>query len=485
MRAPTSLQPRFAADPAAGRPVPDWANGHCTAALVGAPGDPEAIAEGSIEVVGGAGRNEDSPRDRQLLRFREQASRAARETDYYRRLFAGGADPETLSWEEIARLPLTGKESLRQRPSLFVRRGSNPVLRPTMAGTTGRSIQIAFSAAEVRAMIRLAADGDLLGVRLEPDDVVVLATDTGAIVGNMGIAGACSEIGALLLPMGQVAIDQALSLLTQTLEVPGKRTKPSFLWTTPSYLGAIVEQASSRGLGHRDFGFRRIVLSGDVVTAGLRARAGRLFGDAAISVYYGVTETLPFGGVECEQGHLHFAPDRGLLEVVDPTTGAAVPPGAVGNLVVTPLPPYRETTILLRYDTEDFARRLAAPPSCRRRNEPGVGELLGARPYAVRHDRGWTYPREVLEALEANPAVPLPARCSLRAVPTGVALEVVARTDDPAVRQAIARGLDAAGVPVRELRVVTTAEALPRPSGLRADLSATAADGIIASHANH
>jgi hypothetical protein len=54
---------------------------------------------------------------------------------------------------------------------------------------------------------------------------------------------------------------------------------------------------------------------------------------------------------------------------------------------------------------------LDGPLACTLRTQPATSDLLGKRRLAVRHDAGWTFPRQVLEALEALEAVPLPARC--------------------------------------------------------------------------
>src|SRR5712692_9027790 len=137
----------------------------------------------------------------------------------------------------------------------------------------------------------------------------------------------------------------------------------------------------------------------------------RLFGPPVrISESFAMTESLPLGGTPCGQGHLHFEASVGLVEVVDPETGAPASPGTVGTLVITPLPPFRETTLLLRYDTEDLVQAVVEPPTCRLRDLPATGPILGKRRLAVRLASGWTTPRDVLEAVEAVDTVPLPAR---------------------------------------------------------------------------
>jgi hypothetical protein len=101
---------------------------------------------------------------------------------------------------------------------------------------------------------------------------------------------------------------------------------------------------------------------------------------------------------------------------------------------------------------------------------PATSQILGKRRLAVEHADGWTTLRDVLEALEAVEAVPLPARCGFRAFGGGVAVEVVVREFSAAARQAIAGSLERHGVPVRSLRLVEHRRELEHPLPLRCDL---------------
>jgi hypothetical protein len=96
--------------------------------------------------------------------------------------------------------------------------------------------------------------------------------------------------------------------------------------------------------------------------------------------------------------------------------------------------------------------------------------LQGKLRLGIRHDQGWTFPRDVLEALEAVAEVPLPARCGFWAAPGGVAVEVVAQPDAPGLRRAIERSLEERGVPLQELHLVDDRSRLRRPLPLRCDL---------------
>jgi phenylacetate-coenzyme A ligase PaaK-like adenylate-forming protein len=184
----------------------------------------------------------------------------------------------------------------------------------------------------------------------------------------------------------------------------------------------------------------RIFVGGEIVTAGLKARCQQLFGAVQFVEGYGMTEPWPLGGALCPAGHLHFEPSHGLVEVLDPDTGAPARPGEAGTIVATPFAPFRETTILLRYDTEDVVRPIVRP-ACPLHHLPATTNILGKLRHAARHDNGWTFPRDVLEAVETIDAVPLPARCGFWAVPGGVAVEVLVDRDAPPVRRAVEHAL--------------------------------------------
>jgi phenylacetate-coenzyme A ligase PaaK-like adenylate-forming protein len=156
--------------------------------------------------------------------------------------------------------------------------------------------------------------------------------------------------------------------------------------------------------------------------------------------------------------------------VYNSETAAPARAGDVGTIVATPFFPYRETTLLLRYHTEDVVRQLPEPPTCTLRHLPATSPLLGKLALSVRHEQGWTYPRQVAEAVEALEEVPLPARYGFWAVPGGVAVEVVVRQVTRQVRQRIETNLQERGVPLQELHLLEDRSQLQHPIPLRGDL---------------
>ncbi|MGH2559889.1 MAG: phenylacetate--CoA ligase family protein [Thermomicrobiales bacterium] len=464
-------QLRFAFALASGRPIPGWALDRLVAEAAKTAREFGPLGADGAEGVTGPTLDPEARRTVQLHRFRSQAKRAAAETGFYSSLFRDlEIEPGSLDWEGIAGLPLTSKDALRADPDAFVRRGARPFLRAATTGTTGTPTRVAFSAAELRTMAGLSALAFLFGGQLGPEDVVLKATSTRAMLSNVGVAGACLGTRALLQPVGLIEPAATLALLAEGLRLPGRKPKVSWLSTYPSYLGQLVETGLALGYRPSDFGLERIAVGGEIVTEGVKRRARRLFGDVRFEVSYGMTETLPLGGTVCEQGHLHFEPSHGLMEIVGLDGGGPAGPDEAGTMVATPFPPFRETTLLLRYDTEDVVRALPESLTCLLRHQPATSDLLGKRRLAVHHEEGWTFPRQILEALEAVDAVPLPARCGFWAVPGGVAVEVAVGDDGPLARGLIERSLGEQGVPVRDLRLVTDPAELRHPLPMRCDL---------------
>jgi phenylacetate-coenzyme A ligase PaaK-like adenylate-forming protein len=414
----------------------------------------------------------DERRQIQLTRFRRLARRAAEQVPHYQQLFErSGLDPRRITWQQLALLPTTGKRALRERPEDFIARDSSPVLTIETTGTTGEPTRVAFSAYELQVMRALGTIGFTLGRLIDDEDVLVIATSPRA-VGSLNIATSAARIGAHVRPLGAQEPAQMLTALSARCRVPGHVDRPSLMSANPSYLGLLVEAATAAGVGPDDFALRRIFTGGELLTAGLRDRLTVLFGEIDIHETYALTETLPLGARPCRDGHLHFEATHGLLELVNPLTGTLAEPGVDATIVLTPLPPIRETTILLRYDTEDVVQALPAELHCELRHQPACSPLNGKLAGCARLDDGrLVTPRQIAEALEASPYVPLPARYRLDSCGNDVAVEAVVRDNaDAAARRDLVSRLSDTGVPLGELRLVDDPRELSAPMPLRGDL---------------
>jgi len=125
-----------------------------------------------------------------------------------------------------------------------------------------------------------------------------------------------------------------------------------------------------------------------------------------------MTEILPVTGRSCEQGHLHHDINTGHVEYLDPDTGVPAAPGALATVVVTPYFPYRDCMPVFRYDTRDLVQCLPDEAlTCSVSGLPATGKVLGKADQAVRLGRATVVtPRQLVEAVEALPTCPWPAR---------------------------------------------------------------------------
>lgn len=139
-----------------------------------------------------------------------------------------------------------------------------------------------------------------------------------------------------------------------------RKLKPSILIGIPTFLYHLLSQAVEEGM--RCENLRGIVLGGEKVTDGLRQKLHELATklgspNAQIIATYGFTEAK-MAWPECPVPHsqestgYHLYPDLGIIEVVDPETGRAVPSGQPGEIVFTPLD--SRGSVVLRYRTGDY-----------------------------------------------------------------------------------------------------------------------------------
>ncbi|HWV99805.1 MAG TPA: AMP-binding protein [Candidatus Acidoferrum sp.] len=139
-----------------------------------------------------------------------------------------------------------------------------------------------------------------------------------------------------------------------------RKFKPDVLIGIPTFIYHLLHQAAEEGVHCENL--RRIVLGGEKVTDGLRAKIGELVAELGarevdVVATYGFTEAK-MAWPECPfplgqpSGGYHLYPDLGILEIIDPVTGEVLPPGRPGELVFTPLD--ARGSVVLRYRTGDF-----------------------------------------------------------------------------------------------------------------------------------
>ncbi len=279
----------------------------------------------------------------QAERLRATVAAAHASVPYYRtRLDAAGVRPAAFAGlAELGRLPFTTKADLREHYPF----GLLAVPREQLArvhassGTRGRPTIAPYTRADLDLWSEMCARSLALGGGA-PGDVVHVAYGYGLFTGGLGLHYGAERLGCTVIPASAGQSQRQITLL-RDLGAVG-------LACTPSYALHLAEVAAG------SVRLRYGIHGAEPWTDAMRARIEAAFGGDAIDIY-GLSEIIgPGVACECREAKdgLHIQEDAFLAEVVDPATGAPLPEGEVGELVLTTL--RKEAMPLLRYRTGDL-----------------------------------------------------------------------------------------------------------------------------------
>jgi phenylacetate-CoA ligase len=142
---------------------------------------------------------------------------------------------------------------------------------------------------------------------------------------------------------------------------------------TPSYMLALLDEMEREGIDPRTTSLEIGIFGAEPWTQEMRVRLESRAGIDAVDIY-GLSEVIGPGVaqecVETKDG-LHIWEDHFYPEIVDPDTGAVVPDGERGELVLTSLT--KEAMPVVRYRTRDLTRLLPGTARTMRRIEKITG----------------------------------------------------------------------------------------------------------------
>jgi phenylacetate-CoA ligase len=170
------------------------------------------------------------------------------------------------------------------------------------------------------------------------------------------------------------------------------------------------EALRAAGLGPDDNPLKVGIFGAEPWSEEMRLRIEALHGITALDIY-GMCEVIgPGVAFEClatrqdladgRPGGLHVNEDHFFVELVDPVTGAAVPDGAVGEVVFTTLT--RQAQPVVRYRTGDLASLNRAPCACGR-TTVRMSRLVGRSDDMIIVRGVNVFPSEVEAAILATP----------------------------------------------------------------------------------
>jgi phenylacetate-CoA ligase len=169
---------------------------------------------------------------------------------------------------------------------------------------------------------------------------------------------------------------------------------------TPSFLMTILEKAKETGAAPGNgLSLQVALVTGEMLPESLRARARDEFG-VQVRQCYGTADVGSMG-YECYTAKGMHVPDEILLELVDPVTGDPVPPGSIGEVVVT-LPD--RTYPLVRFATGDLSILTDAPCPCGR-TSPRLLRLVGRVDQVTKVKGMFVHPEQVIQLEKKVPGI--------------------------------------------------------------------------------
>lgn len=309
--------------------------------------------------------NETLPREDlealQLRRLQAVVERVYHLVPFYRRrLDEAGVKPgDVRTLEDLRRLPFTVKQDLRDNYpfGMFATPMSQIVRIHASSGTTGKSTPVAYTQRDLETWSELMAR-TLAAGGTHRGDIVHNAYGYGLFTGGLGFHYGAERLGAAVIPVSGGQTRRQIMLLQDFA--------PTVLTCTPSFALYLAEVGQEMGVDFQKLPLRVGIFGAEPWTEAMRSEIENRLGLDAVDIY-GLSEIIgPGVSVECVEGKkgLHIFEDHFLPEIIDPATLEPVPPGEMGELVITTLT--KEAMPLLRYRTRDITSLDYAPCRCGR-----------------------------------------------------------------------------------------------------------------------
>jgi phenylacetate-CoA ligase len=268
-----------------------------------------------------------------------------------------GVHPNDIqSLDDIRKLPFTTTDDLRAGypfPLLSVPL-SEVVRIHASSGTTGKRKILTYTQKDVNDWADFFARCfEMAG--LTPEDRIQICVGYGVWTAGVGFQLGCERFGAMAVPAGPGNIDMQCELLVDL--------QSTVMCCTASMGLLMAEEINRRGLRDK-IALKKMIFGSERSSEAMRERIKEMLGLEEMFDIVGMTELYgPGTGQDCTRHEgIHYWADYYILELLDPETLEPVPPGEVGEMVVTTL--RKEAAPLIRYRTRDLTRMIDRPCSC-------------------------------------------------------------------------------------------------------------------------
>ena len=190
---------------------------------------------------------------------------------------------------------------------------------------------------------------------LSREDRVQIAVGYGVWTAGVGFQLGCEKFGAMAVPVGPGNLEMQLQMMVDL--------QTTVLGSTASMGLLMAEEIAKHNLREK-VALKKIIMGSERHSEAMDKRIKELSGVEDIYDITGLTEVYgPGTGLDCSKHEgIHYWADYYLLEIVDPETLKPVPPGEMGEMVITTLA--KEAVPLIRYRTHDLTRIIPGQCSC-------------------------------------------------------------------------------------------------------------------------
>jgi len=290
-----------------------------------------------------------------LRLIQEEGVRATLEKAYanvpcYRRKFdEAGLRPEKFrALEDLALFPFTTKEDLRLNYpyGMFAVPLRDVVRIHSSSGTTGKPTVVGYTKSDLESWAQLVARF-MTAAGVTDEDIVHIAFGYGLFTGAFGLHYGAERIGASVIPMSSGNTDRQLMIMQDY--------RSTALVCTPSYALTLADRMEKTGLDPKSLSLKVGLFGAEPWSEEMRQELEKRLGILATD-NYGLSEVMgPGVAGEClERCGMHIAEDHFVAEIIDPETGAVLPHGHWGELVLTTIS--KQALPMIRYRTRDITR---------------------------------------------------------------------------------------------------------------------------------
>lgn len=249
------------------------------------------------------------------------------------------ARAELPSLDALAELPFTTSVDIIQRCKDMLCVSPRDVARVvslSSSGTSGTAKRLYFTRGDLERTVAFFAEGM---------DVICRRGDRCAVVmpdsAEMGLTALLTEGLARIGVKAETVPPRGYAETAARL----REFEPDVMVGAPVYLRRIALESV-------DIRPRSVLISSDYCAESAVKTIARVWG-SEVFTHYGLTETGLGCAVQCrELDGMHIRSDELYIEIVDPSTGAPLPDGTPGEIVISTL--RREAMPLIRYRTGDI-----------------------------------------------------------------------------------------------------------------------------------